>query len=195
MPYYQDFNLEELNILLAENTRIHSIIIFNSPNDKTYQPLRQKMGYVMLVKRNIIDEKHCGIINEEYFYSNIKLFSESQYHNTCLNKKLSIDKNGNIKNCPSMHESFGNIKDATLKEVLNKANFKKYWNITKDQIDVCKDCEFRHICTDCRAYIENPDNINSNPLKCGYDPYTNQWTEWQTNPLKQNGIGFYGIEV
>jgi hypothetical protein len=98
LPYYEGFNLEELNKLLSENSRIHSIIIFNSPYDKSYESLRQKMGYIMLVKKNIINEKHCGIINEEYFYSNIKLFSESQHHNTCLNKKLSIDKDGNIKN-------------------------------------------------------------------------------------------------
>ncbi|WP_066439517.1 hypothetical protein [Chryseobacterium sp. CCH4-E10] len=33
-------------------------------------------------------------------------------------------------------------------------NFKKYRNLTKDQIEVCKDCEFLYICTDCRAYSE-----------------------------------------
>jgi SPASM domain peptide maturase of grasp-with-spasm system len=82
-----------------------------------------------------------------------------------------------ISKIPSMPESFGSIKDILLEEALNKANFKKYWNITKDQIDVCKDCEFRHICTDCRAYTEEPDNINSKPLKCGYNPYTNKWSE------------------
>ncbi len=193
IPYYESFNLEEVNDILSENNRIHSIILFNSPHDKSYEPLRQKMGYVMLVKRNIVNEKHCGIINEEYFYSNIKLFSESQHHNTCLNKKISIDKVGDIKNCPSMPVSFGNIKDITLEKALNQGDFKKYWNITKDEIIVCKDCEFRHICTDCRAYIEDNDNINSKPLKCGYDPYTNEWSEWSKNPLKQKGIDYYSM--
>lgn len=193
MPYYDNFNLEELNRLALENSRIHSFILFNSPFDKSYNPLRKKMGYVTLVKRNVINEKHCGIINEEYFYSNIKLYSESQHHNTCLNKKLSIDKDGNIKNCPSMTTSFGNIKNTTLTEALDKPDFKKYWNITKDQIDVCKDCEFRHICTDCRAYLEEPENSFSKPLKCGYDPYKNKWSYWSTNPLQQKAIEFYGI--
>ena len=194
LPFYENFNLEELNILLSENSRIHSIIIFNSPFDKSYKPISQKMGYIMLVKRNIFNESHCGIINEEYFFSNIKLFSESQHHNTCLNKKICIDKYGNIKNCPSMAESFGNIKDTTLVEALNKLEFKKYWNINKDQIEVCKDCEFRHICTDCRAYIEEPENKYSKPLKCGYNPYTNVWEEWSTNPLKQKAIEYYGMQ-
>lgn len=195
MPYYDNFNLEELNRLVLENSRIHSVILFNSPLDKSYNPLRKKMGYVTLVKRNVINEKHCGIINEEYFYSNIKLYSESQHHNTCLNKKLSIDKEGNIKNCPSMTTSFGNIKNTTLTEALDKPDFKKYWNITKDEIDICKDCEFRHICTDCRAYLEEPENSFSKPLKCGYDPYSNKWSDWSTNPLKQKALEFYEIQV
>ena len=93
-----------------------------------------------------------------------------------------------------MPESFGNIKDTTLEQALNHPNFKKYWNITKDQTEVCKDCEFRHICTDCRAYIEKPEDQYSKPLKCGYNPYTNEWGEWSTNPLKQKVIEYYGMQ-
>lgn len=97
-----------------------------------------------------------------------------------------------------MVQSFGNIKDTTLKEALSHPDFKKYWNITKDQIEVCKDCEFRHICTDCRAYTErthfDKDIDLSKPLKCGYNPYTNEWAEWSTNPLKQQAIEYYGMQ-
>ena len=56
-----------------------------------------------------------------------------------------------------------------------------------------KDCEFRYICTDCRAYVEDPEDILSKPLKCGYNPYTGEWSEWSTNPLKQKAIDFYGM--
>jgi SPASM domain peptide maturase of grasp-with-spasm system len=98
------------------------------------------------------------------------------------------------KNCPAISQSFGNIKNTTLEEALALKDFKKYWNITKDQIDVCKDCEFRHVCTDCRAYVEDPENQYSKPLKCGYSPYTNEWEEWSTNPLKQKAIEYYGMQ-
>ena len=93
-----------------------------------------------------------------------------------------------------MKESFGNIKETNLSDLINKQGFKKYWDIKKDDIAICKDCEFRHICTDCRAYIEDPQDIYSKPLKCGYNPYTNEWQEWSTNPLKQKAIEFYGLE-
>ncbi len=92
-----------------------------------------------------------------------------------------------------MAQSFGNIRDTTLEKALNHKDFKNYWNITKDQIDTCKDCEFRYVCTDCRAFIENPDDKFSKPLKCGYSPYTNKWQEWSVNPLKQRAMKFYGL--
>lgn len=139
----------------------------------------------------MINEKHCGIISSKYFYANVKLFTESQQHNTCLNKKVSIDKNGNIKNCPSMPKSFGNITNTTLQKTLDQPSFKNYWSISKDKIDTRKLCEFRHICTDCRAYIEDPENIYSKPLKCGYEPHTNEWKDWSINPLKEKAIKHY----
>ena len=84
-----------------------------------------------------------------------------------------------------MTKSYGNIRDTTLHEAIEKQGFKDLWYIHKDQIEVCKDCEFRHICTDCRAYIQDPNNIYSKPAKCSYDPYTATWGEANptNNPL------------
>lgn len=92
-----------------------------------------------------------------------------------------------------MKESFGNIKTTTLQEALAIKGFKKHWNTTKDKIKVCRDCEFRYICTDCRAYTEDPKDSYSKPLKCGYDPYTGAWEEWSANPLKDAAIQYYGM--
>jgi len=44
----------------------------------------------------------------------------------------------------------------------------KYNN--KDKIDVCKDCEYRYACLDCRCFRMNED-IYSKPKKCKYNPY------------------------
>ena len=44
------------------------------------------------------------------------------------------------------------------------------------------------------AYLEDPENILSKPLKCGYNPYTCEWEEWSTNPLKQKAIEYYGMQ-
>lgn len=93
-----------------------------------------------------------------------------------------------------MSEIIGNIKDTTFKEASEEPDFKKYWDICKDRVHVCKDCEFRYICTDCRAYVEDPEDILSKPLKCGYNPYTGGWSEWSNNPLKQKAIHYYGMD-
>ena len=73
-----------------------------------------------------------------------------------------------------MDKSFGNIRTDKLIDILNIKAFKKVWNINKDKIEVCRDCEFRYICTDCRAIRENKSDIYSKPLNCSYNPYTNE---------------------
>lgn len=148
---------------------------------------------LIYTKQNVDSELHCGKISMQYFSINLKTFTESKNFNSCLNRKIGIDKKGNIKNCPSMQKSYGNVKDTSLKEVVKLEDFTNIWDIKKDQIEICKDCEYRYICTDCRAYRDNPEDVKSKPLKCGYDPYNNQWEEWSKNPLKNKAIDYYGL--
>jgi len=66
-------------------------------------------------------------------------------------------------------------------------------NVTKDSVKVCKDCEFRMVCSDCRAYLEIPDDILSKTLKCGYNPYNNQWSDWKKSDKSVNSIKYYSL--
>lgn len=119
--------------------------------------------------------EQCGIVEPNYFVCNREMFFESLRCNSCLEKKISISRQGEIKNCPSCIKSYGNIRDTNLKLVLENQDFNRVWSITKDQIDVCKDCEFRFMCTDCRVFIKDPNNIYSQPSKCNYNPYIAKW--------------------
>jgi len=175
-----------LTNLITNYPRVNEIVVYNSVSENL------ELDRIKFIKGKL-SAHQCGKINQAYFSPNIHTYFESIKHNSCLNRKISIDSEGNIKNCPSMAKSFGNIKDTTLAEAIEKPGFKKYWNINKDKIHVCKDCEFRYICTDCRAYVEDPEDILSKPLKCVYNPYTGEWSEWSTNPLKQKAIDFYGM--
>lgn len=94
-----------------------------------------------------------------------------------------------------MKRSYGHIDDTSLLQVVNQPDFQKLFHIKKEEILVCKDCEFRNICTDCRAYLEDHNNLYSKPLKCGYDPYTGEWHEWNLNPLRSKAMEFYEFEV
>ena len=105
----------------------------------------------------------------------VQYFSELTHRNGCLNQKLSIDADGYICNCPSMKEKYGHISNTALKEVVSLPSFIAKWHIKKDDIHICKDCEYRYICSDCRAYTIDEGNVYSKPAKCLYDPYTGQW--------------------
>lgn len=137
---------------------------------------------------------NCGTVNTKYFAINLPFFTEAQHHNTCLNRKICIDENGDIKNCPAMKKSYGNIRDTTLGEAINKPGFKDLWYVCKDQIDVCKDCEFRYMCTDCRAFIKDPANPYSQPAKCTYNPYICLW-EGQDGYVPVEECGTYSRET
>lgn len=172
-----NFNFEAIEDLTLRYPRIRNVIIHSSSEFKLAKINKVNgRGNIIYITDIIDSSSHCGIIHHSNFVINLPTFMESQHHNTCLNGKISIDVKGNIKNCPSMNKSYGNIRELSLKEVSLDNNFKKIWSINKEQIEICKDCEFRHICTDCRAFLKNPNDINSKPLKCNYNPYTAQWT-------------------
>lgn len=185
-------------ILNQKLNQLTKVVFFSSEEDRIEYWDNKVLFDRIFTTKPITSFKSCGVVNTKYFNTNLPKVLEAINHNSCLNMKMSVDVQGNIRNCPSMPEIYGNIKDTTLEEALNKPGFKKYWKITKDQIEICKDCEFRYICTDCRAYTErthtNKDGLDiSKPLKCGYNPYTAEWEEWSTNPLKQKAIDFYGM--
>lgn len=92
-----------------------------------------------------------------------------------------------------MSNSYGNINDIDISSVVDDPSFKNLWDIKKDDILICKSCEYRYVCTDCRAYVENPSDIFSKPLKCGYNPYTGEWQDWVKLSDKQFAIRHYGL--
>ena len=164
----------------SQYTRIRNIQIHSCPPGHLIKS--SPISNIFFYPYSLTSESDCGTICPQYFNVNFELFTEALNFNTCLNKKIAIDRNGLIKNCPSMSSSFGNVRDNSLLDVLKVENFKYLWSLKKDDILICKDCEFRYMCTDCRAYLSEPENINSKPLKCGYDPYHAEWTDWK----KQN---------
>lgn len=172
IKYNDALHVETLAEISDIFQRISLIVVFQSPKTNLF---KLNSDVDVYYTEQMISFNNCGNISKNYFSISSDTFLESQHHNTCLNRKISIDTNGEIKNCPSMQKSYGNIKDTTLEEALNKQGFKDLWSIKKEDIKVCQDCEFRHICTDCRAFIDNPNDIYSRPAKCTYNPYLAKW--------------------
>ncbi len=193
MPFSEYFSKETIQQIGTKYPRLLSIVIYSAfdNNGDSFELNNLTVSYSDSV---ITSENCCGNIHSMYFRINIRAFSEATQFNSCLNKKIAIDKRGFIRNCPSMKSIYGHVYDNSLLDAVDNPEFRTHWEITKDKINICKVCEFRYMCSDCRAYIENPDDIYSKPLKCGYDPYSNIWEEWSTHPLKQNAINYYGMK-
>ena len=61
-------------------------------------------------------------------------------------------------------------------EIVNSNHFRNLWNINKDNIEICKDCEFRYCCPDNRLPIIQGNRVLFEE-DCLYNPYTNTWNE------------------
>lgn len=169
IPYSKNV-VSVANKFLNSSQIIGQVCIHSTPIELNYT----ESDRIMFSHQIISSEDCCGHISPEYFSAALEVFSESLKYNSCLNKKIAIDKRGFIKNCPSLNFSFGHISNSKLTDILQNKEFSALWNLSKDKIEVCKDCEFRYVCTDCRANVKSQ---NAKPSKCSYDPYNGVWLD------------------
>jgi SPASM domain peptide maturase of grasp-with-spasm system len=161
-----------INTLIPNHKRISQVIFFNHPDYKEEYVVGVRVSYLAIPK---LTKNDCGEICVSSFSVNTQHYTESLRFNSCLNRKISVDSQGFIKNCPSQESNFGHIKTDDLREVVKDSQFQRLWKVKKDDIKICKDCEHRYICTDCRIFRQDKHDQFSKPLKCSYDPYTTTW--------------------
>ena len=171
MKFDRNFQSSGYYAEICSLSNVASVIVHSSPFD------RKEQVNLEYVSQEIKDEGHCGFISPYYFTVGIEFFGKSVSHNNCLHKKVGIDRAGNIKNCPAMNRNFGNVNVDRLEDIVRLSEFKSTWSLNKDSISVCKDCEFRYICSDCRVNVDDDRDERSKPLYCSYDPYTATWGE------------------
>ncbi len=129
--------------------------------------------------RRLTGPGHCGDIHLKSLQRpRSSLFAELRHFNGCLNRKVSLRADGSICNCPSMRASFGS-DISRLAEVVRSPEFQAPWHLNKDRFETCGGCEFRYVCTDCRAYLESDLSLRK-PARCTYDPATGIWTGGET---------------
>ncbi len=115
---------------------------------------------------------------------------------SCLMGKITITDNGDILPCIfSRNFAVGNVQDSSLQEVVIGNKLETVWRATKDQVLVCKDCEYKYICFDCRPLSEGVnqgrgDYLSTPYPRCTYNPYTGKWAEgvWR---LDDEGNPYY----
>lgn len=174
MPYASIWEIDEVERLCFAHQRLTGVVLHSAPRDAALRVRGLQVPVTHAVQ--VIDSaSHCGQVHPGYFVVNLETFTEAQAHNSCLNGKISVDADGEIRNCPSMPRSFGNAAETSLHAALATSGFRDPWTISKDRIETCRDCEFRYVCTDCRAFVRTPGDAFAKPATCTYDPYTATW--------------------
>ncbi len=171
LKFNDTFFTDELVNLVKFSSKLSLVIVYNSPVNKNLGDLIHFFTNKM--------KKQGFSKNINLFNVNLELFSESQEYNTYFNRKLVIGFNGEIKNAIECNETFGNIKEIKnidqLREIILSAEFQVHWKVHKELCDVCKDCEFRHMCVDNRLPHKRKENEWYHKIECNYNPYIAKW--------------------
>ncbi|HYW09455.1 MAG TPA: grasp-with-spasm system SPASM domain peptide maturase [Longimicrobium sp.] len=173
-PWSAEWTAQEMAELVFRHQRVSSMLVHSAPEGRL-QEFRPGDTPVHYTEQVIDSHAHCGEVHPGYFAVTLGAFTEARSANSCLNRKISIDEHGEIRNCPSMPRSFGNAACVPLAAALEADGFREHWGVSKDQVSTCRDCEFRFVCTDCRAWLRDPADARSKPARCSYDPYTAAW--------------------
>lgn len=91
--------------------------------------------------------------------------------------KIAITPDGQAIPCIMAREEIcGNIKKQSLKQIVQGIDLQKLRKLSKDNINVCQDCEYRYVCLDCRPLArEETGNLYARGNNCLYDPYKGIW--------------------
>lgn len=172
--------MQAWNKLILKNAAVSRVYLYNQPQSKVFpfnvKPLGNEnllMGEIIAIKHPL-DAKHCGKISKYTMqFFNEELYEVSKYYNSCLYKKIAINESGSVKNCLALDKEY-DVSNG-LAEIVYSKEFRQCWSIKKDNIKVCKDCELRYNCIDCRAghQVDN----GSKPVGCNYDPYKLIWND------------------
>lgn len=126
--------------------------------------------------------KNIDLLSKRYytsprFYITKKQFINNHFYNPCLNKKIAITSSGDVIPCIfSRNCVAGNVKNKKLKDL--KKEIEKQWMFTKNDIEECKDCEYRYACSDCRPLALGINgNIYSKYPRCCYSPEKGVWQD------------------
>ncbi len=124
-----------------------------------------------------------GLMTSPSFTVDKTTFSRYLSGHSCLLGKITITDTGDVLPCIfSRNLVVGNVRESLLKDVVTGQKLEVIWKSTKDNVLVCKDCEYRYVCFDCRPLAEGVNRGRGKYLtapypRCTYNPYTGEWAK------------------
>ena len=113
-------------------------------------------------------------------HNNYLLFNENLNYNSGFYEKITINKDGRIGINLFDSLNLGNINELEtiedLESLKTNEEYLKLINIKVEQIAVCRQCEFRYMCTDIK--VPRSTNFSSETFvkdECRYNPFISKW--------------------
>jgi len=162
---------------LLRTLRHHDLhkIVYYGPERPS---LPEEFGKIKLEvrKKDFSQCQEMAIVDGDFNRFTHASYRFNRRYNSCWGYKIAITADENIRPCIHSRIIIATLNEIHTdpEEVLER--MQQYWKLTKDKVRICKDCELRHICFDCReiAYRQNGELSDSNPL-CVYNPYKGAW--------------------
>jgi len=151
----KQFNYFEIEIIAGEK--------FVEQNLEYYKSICDKKKRLFTASRKPEEIVQLRLDIDSYFYS--------ENFNPCWGHQIAIDTKGEIKPCLWSNIIIGNLKENNIKNLITIGKFDDYWSIRKDNLQICKECEYRYVCNDCRVSSVNEGNgLYGKPTFCKYNP-------------------------
>ncbi|MEZ5050097.1 MAG: SPASM domain-containing protein, partial [Saprospiraceae bacterium] len=162
------------------------IILYGAPSDKIFATIDEK-PVILAIKDYLEFGKTYIDIN--YFRVGSNSFYESLNYNYGLNQKLFIDSLGDIFLSFGFPIKIGNLFNDKIEEILSNEKVKEFWKVTKDDVFICDNCEYRYMCFDEGELVR----INAKykkKVECPYNPFISKW-DYQEGYMNLNECGIY----
>jgi radical SAM protein with 4Fe4S-binding SPASM domain len=117
-----------------------------------------------------------------------EIYEKNRSWNSCWMGKAAVTPTGDVLPCVfARNQVAGNVRKQSLNEIIRSEVMLKLWGITNDQVETCKDCEYRYICQDCRPWAAGiSGNLLAKSPRCTYDPYKGEWGNGNLKKSRQN---------
>ena len=125
---------------------------------------------------------------------------ESFRHLSALNinaNRLFIQADGRVFPCYHQRDlCLGNLAAGEPRDLVGGSAVQRFWGLTKDKVEVCRDCEFRYGCPNPQR--GTGPQLTAAPTNCGYSPETGVWKVdrlWQFFERAVSGASTSEVEI
>ncbi len=160
---FNEASSHDFNQLSKFAPKLKKVIIFESPREKTEKKGNCTLNYLTPLSDQVYQK--YNLLNRQ------PLIQTWQTKHNYFYKRVHITHRGDVKNSFESKYKMGNILTEHLNSIVQKKEFQALWHISKNQIDVCNDCEFRAICIDRRIPKKRANGTWYAKEECAYNPY------------------------